>query len=112
MWRRCIHTFMMFSALSRTPIYQGVFAMRQVALVIAVSAALAGCGADRADLSHHASARASIPSESTMPVVHRASAIAGYADHGDLVAYTRDAAIERGASTWHPVQMSEARALR
>lgn len=42
-----------------------------------------------------------------------ASAIASLPDHGALLAYDRaGSALARGAYTWHPVQLSEAHALR
>jgi hypothetical protein len=45
-------------------------------------------------------------------VTARGSSIASLADRGSLVAYERAAPVQRGASTWHPVQLSEAYALR
>ena len=38
--------------------------------------------------------------------------LASLPDRGNLVAYTAQQAVHRGASTWHPVEISEARAIR
>jgi hypothetical protein len=57
--------------------------------------------------------RASAPAAHDARLAIRpSSTVAAYPDRGDLVAFTRDVPVERGAATWHPVHISEARAIR
>ena len=92
--------------------------MRRVVLAVAVTAALAGCSAERADshlsLTSTQATPASAPAaqQGLVDVQRPSSSVAAYPDRGDLVAYTREAPVQRGASTWRAVQISEARAIR
>ena len=89
----------------------------RVALLMASVVALAACSSPDlpTELAHGAD-----PSYATghntplrSPVATRQPrAVAGLPDHGTLVAYTKQTAVKQSAYTWHPVQISEAHALR
>jgi hypothetical protein len=81
-----------------------------------LSGLLAGCSGSGDDASiaaqsslHHVPAASA--AVGTFGVHASTSLIANLPDRGSLLAYAKDRPVKRGASIWHPVQMSEAHAL-
>jgi peptidyl-Asp metalloendopeptidase len=94
-----------------------VLPMRTVLAVGLLAGLLAGCSSDWSPGSawQHAQLASDNPLQAaalvpSMPVGH--SRIAGHADRGNFLAYGTERPIRKGAQIWHPVELSEAHALR
>jgi hypothetical protein len=91
--------------------------MRARALGFLMVGLLAGCSADwqpqhRAVATADGPLGSSVSADTALPSLGRAS-FASLPDRGDLLAYDRDRPVRQGgAYTWHPVELSEAHAMR
>jgi hypothetical protein len=90
--------------------------MRSIVLVGVLGGLLAGCSSQVGQEAPHALGSSTAPVDAVASAVHSVaphalSQIASLPDRGSFVAYVRPAEV-RGASTWHEVRLSEARALR
>jgi hypothetical protein len=88
--------------------------MRKSLLAVAVvGGLLAGCSQD-ASMQRNAQGQQARSAQASIALArHGATSIASLPDRGSLLAYDRtQAPLRRGAYTWHPVQLSEAYALR
>ena len=88
--------------------------MRKSLLAVAVvGGLLAGCSQEASVQRQAQSQSARSAQDSIAQARHGATSIASLPDRGNLLAYDRtQAPVRRGAYTWHPVQLSEAYALR
>jgi len=90
--------------------------MRTILFIGLLGGLLAGCSSDFSPGAARQNAQVDRGNATPMahvPVLARGvSRIAGLADHGSFIDYANQPAIHRGAQTWHPVELSEAHALR
>ncbi len=84
--------------------------MRNLLAISIACGLLAACHGDSTS-TVGADARSAVAHPHSQGAVRKASGIASLADHGSLVAY-EGAPVQRGATTWRDVQISEAHALR
>src|SRR5207342_2273392 len=85
-------------------------------LLLASALALAACTAhDKPSDGNGTAAQGSTAASTTQSTAglqgHRARAIAGLPDRGQLLAYTAASPVTRSAYTWHSIALSEAHAL-
>lgn len=90
--------------------------MRAIVVLGLLGGMLAGCSADWNPVStaHHIPAGQNETTRlaGTAHLARKLSTVAGLPDRGSLLAYDSRQPIRRGASIWHPVQLSEEHALR
>ncbi len=89
--------------------------MRSIVVFGLLGGLLAGCAADTGqDVSFTAKSPADAKAGSSTAAAsapHRLSQVAAQPDRGSLLAYGHAGRVQRGATTWYPVQLSEEHAL-